>query len=241
LRQRTAVRCQQSTGAKNVRYKSVIVTQRGDPEVLQVIENDLRAPSAREAWIKTLATLVCLPDVQARYGHTPIAPKTPFVPGYAIIGVVDGIGDGVTSAAVGDRVAALTVFGGYAEYIYLGEEHLIPVPDALDPAEAVTLMLNYIVAYQVMQRSARVKAGDKVLIIGASGGVGTAFLQLGKLANFSMYGVASGSKHHILTEYGATPIDYHTQDNDHNQPMSRRKACQRLGSSLYRYLLDWVA
>ena len=195
-----------------MKYKSVIVTKRGGPEVLQVIENDLRVPSAGETRIKILATCVCLPDVQARYGHTPIAPKIPFVPGYAIIGVVDAIGEGVTNAAVGDRVAALTVFGGYAEYIFLGQEELIPVPVTLDPAEAITLVLNYVVAYQVMHRKARVKAGDKVLIIGASGGVGTAFLQLGKLANLKMYGLASPSKHNVLTELGAIPIDYHTQD-----------------------------
>jgi NADPH:quinone reductase-like Zn-dependent oxidoreductase len=202
-----------------MRYKSIIVTKRGGPEVLQVIENDLHPPEPGEVRVKILAAPVCGPDVQARYGQTPIAPKIPFVPGYAIIGIVDAVGrpkrppaEGVTSAAVGDRVAALTVFGGYAEYIYLGEEDLIPVPETLDPAEAATLILNYIVAYQVMHRSARVKAGDKVLIIGASGGVGTAFLQLGKLANLSMYGIASKSKHGILTEYGATPIDYHTQD-----------------------------
>ena len=202
-----------------MRYKSVIVTKRGGPEALQVIENDLRSPSAGVARIKILATPVCLPDVQARYGHTPIAPKIPFVPGYAIIGVVDAIGrpdppsgEGVTSVAVGDQVAALTIFGGYAEYIYLDEKDLIPVPDALGPAEAVTLILNYIVAYQTLHRSAKVEAGDKVLIIGASGGVGTALLQLGKLANLSMYGIASKGKHHILTEYGATPIDYRTQD-----------------------------
>jgi NADPH:quinone reductase-like Zn-dependent oxidoreductase len=202
-----------------MRYKSVIVTKRGGPEVLQVVENDLRPPSAGEARIKILATSVCLPDVQARYGQTPIAPKVPFVPGYAIVGTLDAIGhperppgEGVTSVAVGDRVAALTIFGGYAEYIYLGEKDLIPVPDALDPAEAVTLILNYIVAYQTLHRSAKVEAGDKVLIIGASGGVGTALLQLGKLAKLRMYGIASKSKHHILTEYGATPIDYHTQD-----------------------------
>jgi NADPH:quinone reductase-like Zn-dependent oxidoreductase len=155
---------------------------------------------------------VCLPDVQARYGQSPFAPKVPFVPGYAIIGVVDALGDGVTGAAVGDRVAALTIYGGYAEYIFLREKHLIPVPATLDPAEAVPLILNYIVAYQVLHRSARVKAGDKVLIIGASGGIGTALLQLGRLAGLRMYGIASRSKHHILAEYGATPIDYHTQD-----------------------------
>jgi NADPH:quinone reductase-like Zn-dependent oxidoreductase len=195
-----------------MKYKSVIVTRRGGPQVLKIIENDLRAPSAGEARIKILATPVCGPDITARYGHTPFAPKTPFVPGYAIIGVVDALGDGVTNVAVGDRVAALTVYGGYAEYIYWRSDRLISVLTDLDPAEAATLILNYVLAYQTLHRSAKVKAGDKVLIIGASGGIGTAYLQLGKLADLQMYGIASKSKHHILTEYGATPIDYHTQD-----------------------------
>ena len=195
-----------------MKYKSVITTRRGPPEVLQVIENDLRPPSAGEARVKILAAHVCAPDVSSRYGHTPFAPKVPFVPGYAIIGVVDAIGPDVTKAAVGDRVAAMTVYGGYAEYIFLGQQELIPVPATLDPAEAVTLILNYIVAYQTLHRTARVKGGDKALIIGASGGIGTAYLQLGKLAGLRMYGTASKSKHHILTEYGVTPVDYQTQD-----------------------------
>ncbi|MBN1814611.1 MAG: zinc-binding dehydrogenase [Anaerolineae bacterium] len=193
-------------------YKSVVVTKRGGPEVLQVVENDLRAPLAGEVRIQVLAAPVCLPDVEARYGRTPFAVKVPFVPGYAVIGIVDAVGRDVSNVAVGDRVAALTAYGGYAEYIFWGAKQLIPVPTALDPAEAVPLILNYIVAYQSLHRSARVRAGDKVLIIGASGGIGTAFLQLGKLAGLTMYGIASKGKHHILTEYGATPIDYRTQD-----------------------------
>jgi len=195
-----------------MKYKSVIVTKRGGPEVLQVIENDLRAPDAGEVRIRILATPVCQDDIAARIGNRPFLPKIPFVPGYTILGVVDAIGEGVTNVAVGDRVAALTNFGGYAEYIFLDEEHLVQVPTTLDPAEAVVLILNYLVAYQVLHRIAQVKPDDKVLIVGASGGVGTAFLQLGKLANLKMYGLASRSKHSALTEYGATPIDYHTQD-----------------------------
>ena len=195
-----------------MKYKSVIVTARGGPEVLQVIEKGLRLPAAGEARIKVLAAPVCAPDITARYGQSPFAPKPPFSPGYAVIGDVDAVGTDVTSVAVGDRVAALTAYGGYAEYLYWDAKQLIPVPTSVDPAEAIPLILNYIVAYHVMHRWAKVKAGDKVLIIGASGGIGTAFLQLGKLANLKMYGVASKSKHHILTEYGATPIDYHTQD-----------------------------
>jgi NADPH:quinone reductase-like Zn-dependent oxidoreductase len=136
----------------------------------------------------------------------------PFVPGYAIVGVVDAAGAGVTQAAQGTEVAAYLIVGGYAEYVYLPENQIIPVPPSLNPAEAVTLVLNYVTVYQALNRSAKVKAGDKVLIIGASGGIGTAFLQLGRLAGLRMYGIASKSKHAIVTEYGATPIDYHTED-----------------------------
>ena len=195
-----------------MKYKSVIVTKRGCPEVLQVVENDLHLPSAGEARIRILATPVCQDDIATRVGNRPFLPKVPFVPGYSILGVVDAIGEGVANITVGDRVAALTNLGGYAEYIFLDEEQFVHVPTTLDPAEAVVLILNYVVAYQALHRLARVKPDDKVLIIGASGGVGTAFLQLGKLANLKMYGIASLSKHDVLTEHGATPIDYHTQD-----------------------------
>lgn len=193
-------------------YKSVLVTQRGGPEVLQIVENELRPPIKGEARIRILTTAVCQDDVAIRLGNRPFLKKPPFVPGYSFIGIVDAIGEGVRNVKVGDRVTALTQFGSHAEVIYWNANELAPVPETIDPAEAVTLILNYLVAYQILHRVARVKAGDKVLIIGASGGVGTAFLQLGKLAGLKMYGSASTGKHPLLTEYGATPIDYHTQD-----------------------------
>ncbi|CAG0993615.1 2-haloacrylate reductase [Anaerolineales bacterium] len=200
-----------------MKYKSVLVPRHGGPEVLQVIENDLRPPSAGEVRIKVLAAAVCRPDVTVRRGEalytgTPLGQKLPFVPGYAVIGNVDAIGEGVREVTVGERVGVLTVTGGYAEYLNWRNDRLIPVPVELNPAEAVTLILNYIVAYQVMHRSAKVKSGDKVLIIGASGGIGTALLQLGQLAGLKMYAMASKNKHAILAEYGATPLDYRTQD-----------------------------
>ncbi len=195
-----------------MKYKSVTVTRKGSPDVLKVIENDLRAPLAGEVRIKILATTIGRTDIGYRHGDLAFAPKIPFVPGYVILGVVDAVGEGVTNVAQGDRVAALTGHGGYAEYIFLGKEHLVPVPRTLDPAETVTLILNYASAYQMLHRIGKVKAGDRVLVIGASGGVGTAMLQLGKLAHLKMYGTASLTKHNILTELGATPIDYHTQD-----------------------------
>jgi NADPH:quinone reductase-like Zn-dependent oxidoreductase len=195
-----------------MKYKSVLVVKRGGPEFLPVIENELRPPKADEVRIKVLATGVGRTDINYRYGLSPFSPKVPFVPGYEIMGTVDEVGDSVTRVAVGDCVAALTGQGGYSEMIYLGQEHLVPVPPSLDPAEVVAVVLNYVSAYQMLHRVAKVKPGDKVLINGASGGVGTALLELGKLAGLKMYGTASQSKHAALTKLGATPIDYHTQD-----------------------------
>ncbi len=195
-----------------MKFKSVVVTKRGGPEVMEIVENDLREPAAGEARIKVLAVGVGATDINYRHGYSPFSPKVPFVPGYEIVGTVDALGAGVSRVKLGDRVAALTGHGGYTEMIYLGQEHLVPLPGSLDPAEAATLVLNYASAYQMLHRVAKVKAGDKVLLIGASGGVGTALLQLGRQADLKMYGTASPLKHHLLVELGATPIDYHTRD-----------------------------
>ena len=193
-------------------YKSIIATRRGGPEVLQVSENELRAPTAGEARVRVLAVGVGRTDINYRYGYSPFSPKIPFTPGYEIVGVVDAVGEGVTSVKVGDRVAALTGYGGYSEMVYLKQEHLVLVPPTLAPAEVATLVLNYVSAYQMLHRLAKVKAGDKVLLIGASGGVGTALLQLGKLAGLKMYATASPGKFAVLTAMGATLIDYRSQD-----------------------------
>jgi len=199
-----------------MKYKSLRVNRHGGPEVLEVVEHELRPPAKGEVRIKVLAAAVSRPDVTVRrgealYSGTWLGQKLPFTPGYAVIGDVDAVGKTVRNVAVGARVGVLTVIGGYTEYLYWRADRLIPVPAALDPAEAVPLILNYIVAYQTMHRVAKVRAGEKALIIGASGGIGTALLQLGRLAGLKLYAVASQRKHAILTAYGATPIDYRTQ------------------------------
>ncbi|MFC1879448.1 zinc-binding dehydrogenase [Chloroflexota bacterium] len=195
-----------------MKYKSIVVTARGGPEVLQIVENDLHPPLTGQARVKVLATPVCQDDIAVRRGNRPWLAKIPFTPGYTILGVVDAIGAGIDDLAVGDRVVALINFGGHSEYIYWDAAGLVQVPENLDPAEAVSLILNYLVAYQVLHRVAQVQSGDKALIVGASGGCGTALLQLGALAGLQIYGLASPGKHHILTEYGAAPLDYHTGD-----------------------------
>lgn len=199
-------------------YRSVVATRHGQADVMQVVENDLRPPQAGEVRIRVLTASVSGPDVAHRTGDTlytgtPMAKnKPPFVPGYSIIGDVDAVGADVENAAVGDRFGVLTIVSGYTEYLYWSNDWLIPVPKTINPVEAVTLILNYIVAYQALHRSAKVKAGETMLIVGASGGIGTALLQLGQLADLKMYGLASKHKHGVLCDYDAIPIDYHGQN-----------------------------
>lgn len=198
-------------------YRSVVATRTGPPAVLQVVEQPLRAPAEGEARIRVQAAAVSRPDISVRagtalYSGTPLGKKTPFVPGYAVVGIVDALGLGAAGVNVGDRVGVLTVTGGYTEVLYWRSDRLVPVPLAVDAGEAVTLVLNYLVAYQTLHRAARVKAGETLLVIGASGGIGTALLQLGRLAGLRMYGIASAAKHATVAALGATPIDYRTQD-----------------------------
>lgn len=195
-----------------MKYKSLVVTRRGGSEAIRIVENDLRPPLEGEARIRVLASPVCQDDVAVRVGNRPFLRKPPYVPGYSCLGVVEAIGEGVSEVSIGERVAALTNYDSHAEMLYWPARSLVRVPASLDPAEAVILILNYLVAYQILNRVARVQSGDRALIVGASGGVGTAFLQLGQLAGLKMYGLASRSKHPTLLKYGATPIDYRTED-----------------------------
>lgn len=190
-------------------YKSVVATRPGGPEVLEIQENELREPSTGEARIRVLAAGVGRTDVNYRNGYSPFSPRPPFVPGYQIVGTVDAVGAGVTRVKPGERVAALIGHGGYTEVVYLKQEDLAPVPTFLPPAEAVTIVLNYVSAYQMLHRVAKVKVGDRVLVTGASGGMGTALLDLGRQAGLKLVGTASPSKFATLTGFGAVPIDYH--------------------------------
>ena len=195
-----------------VKYKRVVVFRTGGPEVLTVVEDTVPIPNPGQARIKVRAADVSFSDVNVRRGRYPGAPHPPFTPGYAMVGEVDALGPGVTSPAVGQMVAALTFTGSYSQLICLPVDELVSVPDDPDPAEAAALVLNYTSAYQMLHRVARVTAGQSILVHGAAGGVGTAFLELGAIAGLKMYGTASKSKHHLVERLGATPIDYRAED-----------------------------
>jgi len=194
---------------KNLR---TIVTHYGGPDALQMIEEECPEPRKGEVRVSVLAAGVSLPDILARQGIHPETPSVPFTPGWDLVGTVDSLGEGVSGIEPGQLVAALPIHGSYTEFICLPRRELVPVPTGLDLAEAVSLILNYITAYQMMHRSAKVKVGQRVLIHGASGGVGTALLQLGQLAQLEMYGTCSERNFQIVSDLGGIPIDYRNQD-----------------------------
>lgn len=195
-----------------MRHTRIVVTYYGGPDELRVVEEECPEPKHGEVRVRVLAAGVSLPDIMAREGVHPETPRVPYTPGWDLVGVVDRLGDGVSGIEPGQIVAALPIHGAYAEYIGLPESELVPVPSGLDPAEAVSIILNYITAYQMLHRAAKVKPGQRVLIHGAAGGVGSALMQLGRLAGLVMYGTCSARGATAVTELGGTPIDYQHQD-----------------------------
>jgi NADPH2:quinone reductase len=195
-----------------VKHIRIVVTQYGGPDELRVVEEECPEPKHGEVRVRVLAAGVALPDVMMREGIHPETPRLPFTPGWDLVGVVDRLGDGVSGIEPGQILAALPICGAYAEVVCLPQRELVPVPSGLEPAEAVSLILNYVTAYQMLHRSAKVRSGQRVLIHGAAGGVGSALLQLGRLARLEMYGTCSSRGASAVSDLGGIPIDYQHQE-----------------------------
>jgi NADPH:quinone reductase-like Zn-dependent oxidoreductase len=195
------------------KYKRIVISAKGGTDVLKTVEEALPEPEPGEVRIRVLAAGVGFADVMAQHGGYPLAPKLPFTPGYDFAGIVDQLGDGAAGITEGQYVAALNPeFGCYAEYICVSPALLVPVPEQIDPAEAVSLVLNYLTAHCILHKKGQLREKETVLIHAAGGGVGTALLQIGKLLQLQMYGTASVRKHDTVREFGGIPIDYRTQD-----------------------------
>jgi NADPH2:quinone reductase len=193
-------------------HTRVVVPYYGGPEVITVIEEDIPTPNADEVRVKVLAAGVSLPDVLAREGVHPETPRVPYTPGWDLVGTVDRLGENVTGFELGQRVAAMPIQGCYAQYVCVPQRKLVPVPAGLDAAEAVAVVLNYVTAYQMLHRSVKARPGQNMLIHGASGGVGSAMLQLAKLAGVEMYGTCSAQGAAVVRELSGIPIDYKNAD-----------------------------
>ncbi|MBT3187495.1 MAG: zinc-binding dehydrogenase [Anaerolineae bacterium] len=195
-------------------YKKVVLNEFGGPEVLQVVEEaNLPEPGAGEVRIKILAASATFTDTMVRKGiYFGFKETPPLSPGYDMVGIVDKVGSGVSGLTPGLLVADLIVYGAYTEYMLRPADSLVPVPAELDPAEAVSMVLSYVSAYQMLHRVAKVKRGQSILVHGAGGAVGTAFLELGRQLDLKMYGTASASKRELVEGLGAEHIDYAKED-----------------------------
>jgi len=200
-----------------MKYSRIIVSKFGGPENLHLIKDEIPEPSPNEIRVKILTAGVSLADILIREGIHPesLFKRPPLCIGWDIVGIVDKIGHKAARTSTwrtGDTVAALPIVGGYAEYLCLPSDQLVPVPYGLDPAEVVSVILNYTTAYQMLHRSAHIESGETVLVHSGGGGVGSALLQLGKLQGLEMYSTCSLRKQKIVTELGGIPIDYKAVD-----------------------------
>lgn len=192
-------------------YRAVMLTAKGSKhrlEVLKVVDLPVSAPGPGQLRVRVRAAGVGSTDLIVVSGTYLFAPKIPFVPGYEIAAVVEALGAGVTGFHVGQRVAALTVHGGFGELLVRDALDFVPIPDDVSDLDAAAVILNYVTAYQAMHRLGHVQSGQTALVTGAAGGVGSAAIQLLRLAGVKVYGAASAGKHAAIRALGAIPIDY---------------------------------
>lgn len=193
--------------------KRVWITKWGGPEVLAVREAPDPEPGPGELRIRVAAAGVNFADILARMGLYPEAPRPPFVPGYEVSGEVDRVGSGAEGFRPGDRVVALTAFGGYADAVCVPAEAAFAIPPNLRFESAAALPVNYLTAWLMLVYLGNVRPGETVLVHAAAGGVGLAALQICRHRGAEVVGTASASKHERLLALGAkAAIDYRTQD-----------------------------
>ncbi|WP_035794561.1 medium chain dehydrogenase/reductase family protein [Kitasatospora mediocidica] len=182
------------------------------PEGLQIRESAVPQAGRGQIVVAMEATGVSFAEQQMRRGRYYDQPPFPFVPGYDLVGRVLATGQGVDPDLAGRRVAALVKVGGWASHVVLDAADAVQVPEGLTPAQAETVVVNGITAWQMLHRKARVRAGQTVLVHGASGGVGSVLVQLARAAGAKVIGTASVRNHDALRELGVLPVDYRGGD-----------------------------
>jgi NADPH:quinone reductase-like Zn-dependent oxidoreductase len=195
-------------------WQCIRISRFGGPEVLELTEQPtIPDPGPGEVRIKVLAAGTGFTDSFIRRGRYPdFKGPLPFTPGYEFVGVIEKTGPGVTVPRKGELVADLCVIGGYAQYAIRPAGFLVPVPDGLDPAEAVCIPLAYLTAFQMLTRVRRLPTGATILVIGASGAVGTALLDLARHIGLKAIGTCSVANMPAVERFGAAAIDYRAGD-----------------------------
>ncbi|MFF0890000.1 medium chain dehydrogenase/reductase family protein [Streptomyces sp. NPDC003456] len=190
----------------------IVLPGKVEPEGLVTRRGPVPAPGPGQVLIRTEATGVSFAEQQMRRGRYYDQPPFPFVPGYDLVGTVLTTGEGVDPALAGTRVAALVKVGGWASHVVADAADAVPVPAGVGAAEAETLVVNGVTAWQMLHRKARVRAGHTVVVLGANGGVGSVLVQLALAAGARVIGTASPRHHEALRAQGVLPVDYRADD-----------------------------
>ena len=190
----------------------VVLPGKVEPEGLQIRHGAVPTAGPGQVVIRMEATGVSFAEQQMRRGRYYDQPAFPFVPGYDLVGTVLATGEGVEPGLVGTRVAALIKVGGWASHVLVDAADVVAVPEGVGAAEAETVVVNGITAWQMLHRKARIRAGQTILVHGANGGVGSVLVQLAQAAGVKVIGTASARHHDALRERGVVPVDYRTED-----------------------------
>ena len=187
--------------------KRIVYTKRGGLEAIEIIDEKSPEPGNNEVMIEVHRAGINFADLMMRQGLYGAAPDFPFTPGYEVSGVIRAIGSDVERHNVGDRVVALTGFGGYAEQVVVSEERAWTLPDNVSFDAAAAMPVTYLTAHHMLVHLGNFREGDSVLVHHAAGGVGTATAQIVKaLKGGRIYGTASAEKANFVEEMGMIHI-----------------------------------
>ena len=193
--------------------RQAVIPRHGPPEVFEMRDAADPVPGEGELRVRVRAAGVNFADILTRLGLYPDAPRPPLVVGYEVAGHVDAVGRAVTGFMEGDRVLAVTHWGGYADTVVVPAVQAFHAPAELSDAEAVAVPVNYLTAAIALYRMASLNSGETVLIHNAGGGVGIAATQLARLKRATVIGTASAHKHAALRTFGVDhAIDYRIAD-----------------------------
>jgi NADPH:quinone reductase-like Zn-dependent oxidoreductase len=193
--------------------RAAVLPRHGGPDVFEIQDRPEPSLAPGRIRVRVRAAGINFADLMARQGLYPDAPDLPCVLGYEVAGDVEDVGEGVEGIEVGDRVMAPTRFGGYAEIVSVRDRDVIALPDGWSYEEGAALPIVYGTAYAGLVSFGGLRAGERVLIQAAAGGVGIAATQIAKLLGAEIYGTASPSKHEAIRGFGVDqPIDYRDKD-----------------------------
>jgi NADPH2:quinone reductase len=194
--------------------KAVVCKAYGPPESLVVEEVESPTPGRGQVVVSVKACGVNFPDTLIIQGKYQFKPPMPFSPGGEIAGVVKAVGTGVERVKVGDRVIAFTAYGGFAEEVLAEAESLIPIPDGIDFDVASSFVMTYGTDIHALKDRANLQPGERLLVLGAAGGIGLAAVELGALMGARVIAAASSEeKLAVCMQHGASDaINYSNED-----------------------------